>query len=722
MHKIQISLCLIFCCILSIQASNQRIISGVIYNVKKETLPGVTISLQGYTSISTTTDSTGHYTFILPDDKNYTLKVSCIGYIAQYKELKAGQQNTLDFYLQEDAVCLDMVVVTATRTPKVLKDVPVATRVITQDDIIKSDATHIGDLLQSELPGIEFSFSMNQQISLNMQGFGGNAILFLVDGERFAGETLDNVDFSRFNLANVERIEIVKGAASSLYGSNAVGGVVNIISKTSAKPWSFNFNARIAEHNTQRYGVSLGFNSGRFNSTTSIQRTVAGKIVLQKADTVVNEKGDTDIVNAVNVNANNTWNIKERLQCNVNDKLKLIGRLAYFFREREPGGEDKDRYRGYNGGLKGEYIFSEKSNLELGYTFDQYDKSDYNRTDENDVRDYSNVQHSVRGLFNYTFSDKHTLTLGGDLMRDYLMSYQFANNEANSQYVIDGFVQFDWSPLPWLNFIGGLRYDYFSDASVNHVSSKAAVMIKADYCSLRASYSEGFRAPSLKEMYMDFNMNNMFMIYGNPDLKPESSHNLSLSAEFTKGLYNIMLSGFCNHVENRIKVSWDKKANGQRYINMKKVGISGIDANISTRYSCGILAKISYCYVKDKIKKGEPQITDTRPHTATCQIGYGKDWRNYGFNVILSSRYLAKLKTEIYPDFTSYDKTEKVTYPGYFIGKLTLLQKIKKGVNITLSADNIFNYIPDSFSYNSPVTTGVTLSAGVSIDIEQLFK
>ena len=74
---------------------------------------------------------------------------------------------------------------------------------------------------------------MDQQVSLNMQGFGGNAILFLVDGERLAGETLDNIDYNRLNMDNVERIEIVKGAASSLYGSNAVGGVVNIISKVS---------------------------------------------------------------------------------------------------------------------------------------------------------------------------------------------------------------------------------------------------------------------------------------------------------------------------------------------------------------------------------------------------------------------------------------------------------------------------------------------------------
>ena len=123
-----------------------------------------------------------------------------------------------------DSVILNPVVVTASHTPKTLKDAPVVTRLITQHDIKITDATNIQDLLTQEMPGLEFGFAMTQETSLNMSGFGGNAVLFLVDGERMAGETMDNVDYNRLNLDNVGRIEIVKGASSALYGSNAVGG------------------------------------------------------------------------------------------------------------------------------------------------------------------------------------------------------------------------------------------------------------------------------------------------------------------------------------------------------------------------------------------------------------------------------------------------------------------------------------------------------------------
>ena len=148
---------------------------------------------------------------------------------------------------------LGEVVVTGTRTPKFLKDTPIQTRVINSKDLAKLDATNVQDLLQQELPGVEFSYAMNLQTHLNFSGFGGQGVLFLVDGERLAGETMDDVDFTRLSMDNVERIEIVKGAASALYGSNATGGVINIITKNSQKPLTLNVNARYAKHNEQRY-------------------------------------------------------------------------------------------------------------------------------------------------------------------------------------------------------------------------------------------------------------------------------------------------------------------------------------------------------------------------------------------------------------------------------------------------------------------------------------
>ena len=123
----------------------------------------------------------------------------------------------------EKEIVLKEVVVTATRAAKNLKDVPITVQVITAEDIRKSQATNFQSFLESEFAGINFTYDGGMP-NINMLGFGGKYVLFLMDGERMAGETFDNIDYNRIDLDNIERIEIIKGASSSLYGSNALGG------------------------------------------------------------------------------------------------------------------------------------------------------------------------------------------------------------------------------------------------------------------------------------------------------------------------------------------------------------------------------------------------------------------------------------------------------------------------------------------------------------------
>lgn len=637
----------------------------------------------------------------------YLSVLACLGGM----NASAVNMATPDSVFEPDTtLLLNTVVVTATRTPKLLKDAPIVTRVLTGVEIKKADATHIGDLLQSELPGIEFSYSMNQQTSLNMQGFGGNSVLFLVDGERLAGETLDNVDYSRLNLDNVARVEIVKGAASSLYGSNAVGGVVNIISRESREPWSVNLNTRFGANNSQRYGLSVGFNQGIVQSMTNVQHTTVDAINLKN-------EGDYSTIYG-----SKTWSVKERLVLRPIEKLKLTARAGYFFRERNTSEMSKERYRDFSGGVKGNYEFGENDVVELSYSFDQYDKSDYQPIASKDVRDYSNVQHTVRGLYNHTFANNNILTVGGDFMRDYLMSYQFTDGGSYTQYNTDAFAQFDWNPSKRVNVIAGLRFDNFSEADVNHLSPKLGLMYKLDNCSLRGSYSGGFRAPTLKEMYMNFDMASIFMIYGNKDLKAETSHNFSLSAEYAKRRFNFTVTGFYNIVDNRITTAWNSDLKGQVYTNMAKLQVCGVDANAVAKFSCGISARLSYAYTHEHIKKGQPLTSSTRPHTATVRLDYGKNWNNYGFNVSLNGRLLSEVTTDVYTSSTSYEQTERQTYPAYTMWKLSMSNYIWKGINVTLSVDNLFNYVPKYYYSNSPSTTGTTFMAGLSIDIEEFFK
>ena len=600
---------------------------------------------------------------------------------------------------------LDMVVVTATRTPKLIMDVPVVTRVITSQDIQSSDAATVQDLLQAELPGIEFTYSMNQQVGLNMQGFGGNSVLFLVDGERLAGETLDNIDYSRLNLEGVERVEIVKGAASSLYGSNAVGGVVNLITRKNAEPWSFNLGARTSSLGEGRYNGALGFNHRRWNSQTNLQYTHASPLHL------------SDSSDLHTIYGNSTFNAKERLIFKASERITLTGRAGYFFREREKADDIHDRYRDFSAGLKGDFVLNSHSDLMLSYAFDQYDKSDYTVESHFDVRNYSNVQHTFRSLYNGTFSKAGTLTLGGDLMRDYLMSYQFTDG-SHIQYTTDAFAQWDWKPWRRFNVVAALRYDYYSAAEASHFSPKINLMYKLPKVTLRANYANGFRAPTLKEMYMNFDMANIFTIYGNPQLKPEVSDNINTSVEWTHRRCNVTLMGFYNHVENRISTFWNQQLGGMLYSNMEPVNIAGLDLSACIRYDNGLGVRLSYIFTHESLDGNGMRSSATRPHTATLRLDYAHDWQWGRITVALNGRLLSSVTCDEYTSYSDLSLVEEQNYPGYTIWRLSISLHSKCGVNLTATVDNLFNYRPDYYYSNSPATVGRSVALGLSFDMD----
>ncbi|MCD7962420.1 MAG: TonB-dependent receptor [Rikenellaceae bacterium] len=707
MKKYIFTFLLLFSCGI-LRSSSQLKVSGRVFAEAGSPLAFASVFVKEK-MIGVCTDKNGEYSLNLPDEQYYTLSASYIGYEPQEIKVSGAEKDNVDFSLPEDMLNVNTVVVTATRTPKLLKDVPIQTRVITADEIRKVDATNIGDLLQAELPAVEFSFSMNQQTSLNLQGFGGTSVLFLVDGERLAGETLDNVDYSRLNLDNVERVEIVKGAASSLYGSNAVGGVVNIITKEADKPWAVNLNTRYGTHNAQRHGASASFNQGRFNSVTDFQYNSIDSYSLSA-------EGDISTLLG-----NSSYTFKERLGIDVSDRVKLIARGGYYFRERDNSSSIKNRYRDFNGGLRMNYDMSRTQYLDASYSFDQYDKSNYYTGSSKDIRNYSNIQNTARVMYNRIFEEGHTLTLGGDGMTDYLMSYQFENNESYKMYSADAFVQFDFQLTPNMSVVSGLRLDYFSKLDDINFSPKLAMMYRLDKWAFRGSYSAGFRAPTLKEMYMDFDMASVFNIYGNPDLKSETSHNAMLSAEYTNRYWNVTAAGYYNIVNDRIGTVWNAELYGMEYMNTRQVNVAGADANISLKLPCGFGGRLSYAYTREYMKKGETRTSDARPHTALLRLEYGKNFRDYGFIVMLTGRFMSAVDTHTLTSATQYQEYAEVHYPGYTLWKLTVSQKVCRFATVNFAVDNLFNYKPSYFYYNSPTAYGTLFSIGLSVNLEQLF-
>ena len=637
-----------------------------------------------------------------------------------------------------DSVELNPVVVTGSHTPKTLKDAPVVTRLITLRDIKITDATNIQDMLTQEVPGLEFGLAMTQETSLNMSGFGGSAVLFLVDGERMAGETVDNVDYNRMNLDNAGRIEIVKGASSALYGSNAVGGVVNIISRENLEPWTANVNSRYSTFGHEwRNGARFSFNNGKWNSQTNFQHTRIDPVSLPKAHTPeeiaaelmkkaqglpYDESVLTDESNISRLFGQTSYSIKERLTWHATDRLTLTGRGSYFFRTSERDTYDY-HFNAYSAGLKGKYAWNHGRHLELSYAYDQYDKANFmpdgTRTHDHD---YSNRQHVAHVLYSHALGNNH-LILGADYLHDYLSTYQFVAGTSHSQDNIDGYAQFDWNITPRLNVVGSIRYDYFSASSLSALTERLAVVYKMPWIVLRANYASGFRAPTLKEMYMHFDMGNMgYMIIGNPDLKPEKSHNVNVAIErqnrisesgCLNGVYNFTLMGYCNIFDKRITTIDGGLYEGMEsalYWNEEGVKVWGVDVSLGHYFDWGLTLKLNYSWMRETGKVYFSQFNQPRSHSLTWRIGYDHRFsRHYAIDAALSGRTLGKPQS----GRTDVDQ-------GYTIWKLMLQHHIWRGINVNTAIDNLFNYKPKAYYYSSPLTTGISFSVGLSVDLDRL--
>ena len=636
-----------------------------------------------------------------------------------------------------DSVELDPIVVTASHTPKSLKDAPVVTRLITLRDIRIVDATNIQDMLIQEIPGLEFGFAMTQETSLNMSGFGGSSVLFLVDGERMAGETMDNVDYNRMNLDNVGRIEIVKGASSALYGSNAVGGVVNIISRENLEPWTANINSRFNTFgNEWRNGASFSFNTKKWNSLTNFQHTKIDPIdlpkpysseeiaieLMKKAQGLpYDERVLNDDSNLSRLYGQKTYNIKERLTWRATDHLTLIGRGGYFFRTSERDTYDY-HFNAYSAGLKGKYAWEPGRYLELSYAYDQYDKANFmpdgTRTHDHD---YSNRQHVVHALYSHSFG-KNTLLLGADYLNDYLTTYQFIDNTSHSQNNIDGFAQFDWNITPRFNVVGSVRYDYFSASSLNALTGRLALVYKFPWMTFRANYASGFRAPTLKEMYMHFDMGSMgYWIIGNPELEPEKSNNFNVAIErqnrirnsgILDGVYNFTLMGYCNLFDKRI-TTIDYTFEGKEsalYWNEDGVNVWGVDVSLGHYFDWGLTLKLNYSWMHETGNVYFSQFNQPRNHSMTWRIGYAHRFaRFYALDAALSGRSQGKPQS----GRTDVDQ-------GYTIWKLMLQHHLWQGITLNTAIDNLFNYKPRGYYYSSPLTTGTSFSVGLSVDLDKI--
>ena len=596
------------------------------------------------------------------------------------------------------------VVVTATRSQKKLKDVPITVQVVTAEDIKKSQSTDFKTFLENEFSGINFTYDGGSP-NINMMGFGGKYVLFLMNGERMAGETFDNIDYDRIDIDNIERIEIIKGASSSLYGSNAIGGVINIITKDSKSPLDINAGYLYDSSRDHKANLSIGTKQKWGNlSISSFYKMREPYIITDRIST-------GGVYNELNVAGFTNYGINPKLTFNLSPKIDLSLTPGYYFSERNPGtpaGEIvRDRYYNYNLGLKTNIKFNDNQNLIVSGAFDRYDKYDYFRKINEKEKKYENEVWRISSQYNQNLFKKHTLVAGGEVLSEKLLSFMFKNESTGGRenaQTYSAFTQQDWVINPAVTIVTGARMDYHSIFK-QYFTFRLSGMYRFDETmTIRAGYSGGFRSPTLKELYTNWfhPWGGGFQLMGNKNLRPETSDNFNVSIDFNFKKLNLTFITQYSKIKDKINLRGNI-GDTLRYVNFHgNTDVLSSEVSAIYKLNKNFHFKGSYSYYDIGKRRSE-----NRPHTLTFKAEYIPSAKYYIPSIIISGKYLSR--TKIYDD----DSSSFVSYAPYSIWRLQLASKFPLGFTLTGGINNIFGYTADKVGFYSSVDIGRTFYLGL---------
>ena len=544
---------------------------------------------------------------------------------------------------------LDDVVITATGTPHTLKNVPVQTEIISRKQIEQLGAASFEDILSQLSSGFDFNAGdMGSQMTLN--GLGNNYILIMIDGKRLNGDNGGENDLGRIDPHNIDHIEIVKGAGSALYGSDAIAGVVNIITRRHDDQALYLENTtRAGSYMDLRQHNSVGFSIGKFTSLTTFQ--------LQHSDGWQNT-GEEDpaqtefhIFDSRNktVNMYSNGQLSQRLTYTPSDRLSLTAD-GYLYRKRIYRPTDGRypscdvntfdmKYRDAGASLGTEFKLNSTDRMTFDvdwnrhayyyhYTAttleDGYDPNGkfthyfpYFEGQEHLQSDQQRIMAELKGIFNLPAAN--LLSAGAEYRFDYLNAPMRVKGGEADDWTAAFYLQDEFTGMDWLNVTAGLRL-IENKAFGFHATPKISAMSKAGDLRLRAGWSKGFKSPTPKEQgyhYLRTMGATTFLYLGNPELKAQTSDYLSASIEFSHGGFSASVTGYRNVLDNMITIvnlptsqipegTAEYMGDGsaeiipRMYRNMEDAQTMGIDASLTWRITSGLTIGGSYSWLDTK--------------------------------------------------------------------------------------------------------------------------
>lgn len=655
------------------------------------------------------------------------------------------------------------IVVTGTGTEHYLKDAPVQTEVISR----KMLDSYAGATLEDILSGLCASFDFSAgDMGANMQlgGLGNGYILILVDGKKMHGDVGGQNNLGLIDPARIERIEIVKGAASALYGSDAIAGVVNIILKKHRENILIENTSRGGSYGEFRQSNTVQFKVGKFTSSTNFQ--------LKHSDGWQNttyedpNRYEYPITNSINktVNRYTDWQVAQRFDYQATKDLSLYADGS-FYRKRiyRPCGVPDYKtydflYRNSSVATGGKLKLKNSNSIMLDVNYDshayyymytretwdkEYDDSGkeisfpYFPGDKGLQSDQSRLLLQLKGIFNLPYFNR--LSVGTDTEINWLDApRRLDEKDRVSDYTTSFYAQDEWTPIERLNITAGGRLTVNQNFGVR-ITPKVSALYKLGAFNLRATYSEGFKTPTLKELHYRYirQMSIISLNLGNTELDPQTSRYVSGGLEYNGTRFSINVTGYCNWVDNMITlvtiplsqapgdlvVTYDP-ARVRQYQNMDDARTYGVDVNAKWTPVQSLTLTGGYSYLDTEANQYDEEdqvmkhviIDGMAHHRATVSAIWTHAWRrsNYRLGIGVYGRIQSKRYYQDDGNGKAYNLWRLNTRHQFKLGK-------RWNAEVNAGIDNIFNYYETTYhSLNYGTTTaGRTFYGSLMIQFGQ---
>ena len=635
----------------------------------------------------------------------------------------------------------DVTVTTATKTEKNIDGVSASVIVVTKEDIERISASTLKDVFE-KIQSINAKFgrfphpSSASKASVSIRGAGANGTLILIDGKRLSGETEGPYELNRIPAAMIERIEIVKGSMSTLYGSDAIGGVINIITKK-------------VDKNSSTLDVKYGQNGHGEAKEKNINFTTAGKkedikyklfgsiidtssYSKNKSYTQVATNPTTGAVLAANPQNKisgtnkvtfsddaNVKNVGTRIEKDLNDSVTLGVDLNYLDENREGTYIGSAQYAG-GGLIKNTPVNSEDNNRRFDVSSDlKYQINDdlsgqtkvyrsyYKKRNETtpitfegpvSTKFSANVTiDTIESNLTYSLNDSNIITTGVEFREETRDSSAINPVASSSDFITKKvkyeslFVQDEIALTDSLNATMGARYDKISNADNKATIQAGLVQKLTENTNLRANYAQGYRAPDIAELYVvspsykDGKRFGSDVVFGPKttayDLKPEQSQTfeIALSNRLEKLFSEIVL--FNTKIDDKIELVSYGAGNAKYYTseNLDKVDIKGVELNLDYTLNDNADLNFNLTYLNTEDKSTNKELIFTPDLSASLGFNY-KILSNVATN--LSLRYLGEQYS---------DTQNSATTDDYTLVDVGVNYDVNKTLTLYTGIDNIFD-------------------------------